>query len=89
MREALDALLARPMPPGNAEIEMQISEAFDIPLSEVTIQDALMLASIRPAMYGDEKSLKFLRDTLGEAPIKEMVIEGGIPEPLAPIKTDD
>lgn len=89
MREALDTLLARPLPPGSGELEMQIAEAFDIPLSEVTIQDALTLAAIRPAMFGDEKSLKFIRDTLGEAPVQEMVIDATIPEPLAPIRESD
>lgn len=89
MREMLDVMLTRPLPPGNADLQMACAEHFDIPLREVTTQHAILYGQLFPAIYNDKDAVRFIRDTVGDAPTKEISVTGEAPEPLAPVREDD
>lgn len=87
MKNRLKALVSLTLKDGKQSAELKsLSDARGKNLS---VQDAMLISIVNKALRGDVRAVEFIRDTLGEAPVKEMRVEGPIPEPLAPIKDKD
>lgn len=87
MREALQMMMAAPVK--SEKNKAKIKEAFGLGNKDIDQQIALLYAQFTAALKGNTQAAIFIRDTMGEAPVKELQVEQIIPQPLAPIKDED
>jgi hypothetical protein len=78
MRERLDILLSMPLTGGESvEIE-QMKNFKGVEKKNVTVEDAILIATIKKALLGDVQAIAFLRDTLGEKPKETIAHSHGV-----------
>lgn len=78
MRETLEVLLSMPMKSGKSADIDNIKDFASLKGKNICVQEALIIAMLQRAMKGDVKAAEFVRDTVGDAPdrdIKEMELE--------------
>jgi hypothetical protein len=87
MREALEYILESPA--SDNRLRNQVADLFGIDPEEVNNQSLILAAMLKQSLKGSVQAAGFIRDTVGEAPVKELQIEEVIPTPLAPIAEDE
>ena len=78
MKETLEALLSMPLKNGkSADIET-IKNLASLKGKNITVQEAIMLAQIQKAIKGDTKAAEYVRDTSGNKPKDDVVLNGSL-----------
>jgi hypothetical protein len=81
-KETLELLLKMPLYDGKKQNINSIKNFANIKGKNITTQEAMLIAQVQKAMKGDNQSITFIRDTIGEKPVEmigfqdiELVIE--------------
>lgn len=78
MKETLESLLSMPLKNGkSADIET-IKNLASLKGKNITVQEAIMLAQIQKAIKGDTKAAEYVRDTSGNKPKDDVVLNGSL-----------
>lgn len=86
MKDAMLQLLAAPIT--DPKLEQKVADQLGVSVKEVNNQTVIMASMYKQAKNGDVRAAQFLRDTIGEAPQSQVVVEKLVATPLAPIKED-
>ena len=89
MRETLDALLAMPIKNGKFADVDSIRNFAAIKGKNISVQEAIMIAQIQKAMKGDTRAAEYVRDTIGQKPVDNVIMGGEVNNPFAGLSTDD
>ena len=89
MRETLDALLSMPIKNGKLADVDSIRNFAAIKGRNISVQEAIMIAQIQKAMKGDTKAAEYVRDTIGQKPVDNVIMGGEVNNPFAGLSTDD
>lgn len=76
MKENLKLLLECEFSPG--QVADITGEFYNLAGGDNSVQQALMIQTLKQAMSGDTKAISFVRDTIGEKPVEESVITADI-----------
>jgi hypothetical protein len=87
MRDALDYILANPAT--DKRIRNQAADMLGIEPEEVDNQALILASMLKESLKGSVQAASFVRDTIGEMPVKEIQVEEIIATPLAPIDESD
>jgi hypothetical protein len=81
-KETLELLLKMPLYDGKKQSINSIKSFANIKGKNITTHEAMLIAQVQKAMKGDNQSIMFIRDTIGEKPVEmigfqdiELVIE--------------
>ncbi len=81
-KETLELLLKMPLYDGKKQSINSIKSFANIKGKNITTREAMLIAQVQKAMKGDNQSIMFIRDTIGEKPVEmigfqdiELVIE--------------
>jgi hypothetical protein len=81
-KETLELLLNMPLYDGKKQSINSIKSFANIKGKNITTREAMLIAQVQKAMKGDNQSITFIRDTIGEKPVEmigfqdiELVIE--------------
>jgi hypothetical protein len=81
-KETLELLLKMPLYDGKKQSVNSIKSFANIKGKNITTREAMLIAQVQKAMKGDNQSITFIRDTIGEKPVEmigfqdiELVIE--------------
>lgn len=81
-KETLELLLKMPLYDGKKQSINSIKSFANIKGKNITTHEAMLIAQVQKAMKGDNQSITFIRDTIGEKPVEmigfqdiELVIE--------------
>jgi hypothetical protein len=81
-KETLELLLNMPLYDGKKQSINSIKSFANIKGKNITTHEAMLIAQVQKAMKGDNQSITFIRDTIGEKPVEmigfqdiELVIE--------------
>lgn len=89
MRETLDILLAMPLKDGKfADVE-SIKNFAALKGKNINVQEAIMIAQVQKAMKGDTKAAEYVRDTIGQKPVDNVVMGGEVNNPMAGLTTEE
>lgn len=89
MRETLDIILSMPMKNGkNADVE-SIRSFAALKGKNISVQEAILIAQVQKAMKGDTKAAEYVRDTIGQKPVENVVMGGEVNNPFAGLTTDE
>ncbi len=89
MRETLDMLLSMPIKNGKLADVDDIRSFAAIKGKNISVQEAIMIAQIQKAMKGDTKAAEYVRDTIGQKPVDNLIMGGEVNNPFAGLSTDD
>ena len=89
MRETLDALLSMPIKNGKYADVDSIRNFAALKGKNISVQEAIMIAQIQKAMKGDTKAAEYVRDTIGQKPVDNVIMGGEVNNPFAGLSTDD
>ena len=89
MRETLDMLLSMPLKNGKLADVDDIRSFAAIKGKNISVQEAIMIAQVQKAMKGDTKAAEYVRDTIGQKPVDNVVMGGEVNNPFAGLSTDD
>jgi hypothetical protein len=89
MRETLDIILSMPMKNGkNADVE-SIRSFAALKGKNISVQEAILIAQVQKAMKGDTKAAEYVRDTVGQKPVDNVVMSGEVNNPFAELTTEE
>ena len=89
MRETLDMLLSMPLKNGKLVDVDGIRNFAAIKGKNISVQEAIMIAQVQKAMKGDTKAAEYVRDTIGQKPVDNVIMGGEVNNPFAGLSTDD
>ena len=89
MRETLDILLSMPLKNGKLADVDDIRSFAAIKGKNISVQEAIVIAQIQKAMKGDTRAAEYVRDTIGQKPVDNVVMGGEVNNPFAGLSTDD
>lgn len=89
MRETLDMLLSMPIKNGKLADVDDIRSFAALKGKNISVQEAIMIAQIQKAMKGDTKAAEYVRDTIGQKPVDNVIMGGEVNNPFAGLSTDD
>lgn len=89
MRETLDVLLSMPIKNGKLANVDDIRSFAAIKGKNISVQEAIMIAQVQKAMKGDTKAAEYVRDTIGQKPVDNVIMGGEVNNPFAGLSTDD
>lgn len=89
MRETLDILLSMPLKNGKLADVDDIRSFAAIKGKNISVQEAIMIAQVQKAMKGDTKAAEYVRDTIGQKPVDNVIMGGEVNNPFAGLSTDD
>lgn len=75
MKDVINVILSMPMKSGKTYDVEQIKRFVDFKGKNVDVQTAMIVAQIQKALKGDLQATQFIRDTIGQAPVKEAKLE--------------
>lgn len=89
MRDTLDIILSMPMKNGkNADVE-SIRSFAALKGKNISVQEAILIAQVQKAMKGDTKAAEYVRDTIGQKPVDNVVMSGEVNNPFAELTTEE
>lgn len=89
MRDTLDIILSMPMKNGkNADVE-SIRSFAALKGKNISVQEAILIAQVQKAMKGDTKAAEYVRDTVGQKPVDNVVMSGEVNNPFAELTTEE
>lgn len=89
MRETLDILLSMPLKNGKLADVDDIRSFAAIKGKNISVQEAIMIAQVQKAMKGDTKAAEYVRDTIGQKPVDNVIMGGEVNNPFAGLSTED
>lgn len=89
MRETLEILMSMPLKSGKQTDVESLRNFAAIKGKNINVQEAILIAQIQKAMKGDTKAAEYVRDTVGQKPIDNVIMGGEINNPFAGLTTDD
>lgn len=89
MRETLDILLSMPLKNGKyADVE-SIKNFAAMKGKNISVQEAILIAQVQKAMKGDTRAAEYVRDTIGQKPVDNVVMGGEVNNPMAGLTTEE
>ena len=80
MREIINTVLAMPLKQGKKCVDIgDVSSYANLKGKNIDVQTGIILAQVTNALKGDLRSAEFIRDTSGQAPVKDVNIAGAVP----------
>lgn len=89
LRETLDMLLSMPLKNGKLADVDDIRSFAALKGKNISVQEAIVIAQIQKAMKGDTKAAEYVRDTIGQKPVDNVIMGGEVNNPFAGLSTDD
>ena len=89
IRETLDVLLSMPIKNGKSASIDTIKSLASIKGKNISVQEAIAIAQIQKAMKGDTRAAEYVRDTIGQKPVENLVMTGEVNNPFADLSTED
>ena len=89
MRDTLDILLAMPLKNGKFADVDGIKNFAALKGKNINVQEAIMIAQVQKAMKGDTKAAEYVRDTIGQKPVDNVVMGGEVNNPMAGLTTEE
>ena len=89
MRDTLDILLAMPLKNGKFADVDGIKNFAALKGKNINVQEAIMIAQVQKAMKGDTKAAEYVRDTIGQKPVDNVVMGGEVNNPMAGRTTEE
>lgn len=89
MRETLDILLSMPLKNGKFADVDGIRNFAALKGKNINVQEAIMIAQVQKAMKGDTKAAEYVRDTIGQKPVDNVVMGGEVNNPMAGLTTEE
>lgn len=89
LRETLDMLLSMPLKNGKLADVDDIRSFAALKGKNISVQEAILIAQIQKAMKGDTKAAEYVRDTIGQKPVDNVIMGGEVNNPFAGLSTDD
>lgn len=89
MRETLDILLSMSMKNGKYADVDSIRSFAALKGKNISVQEAILIAQVQKAMKGDTRAAEYIRDTIGQKPVDNVVIDGEVNNPMAGLTTEE
>ena len=89
MRETLDILLSMPLRNGKSADVDSIKNFAAMKGKNISVQEAIMIAQVQKAMKGDTRAAEYIRDTIGQKPVDNVVMGGEVNNPMAGLTTEE
>lgn len=89
MRETFDTLLSMPLKNGKLVNVEEIRSFAALKGKNISVQEAIMIAQIQKAMKGDTRAAEYVRDTIGQKPVDNVVMGGEVNNPFSGLSTED
>lgn len=89
MRETLEIFLSMPLKNGKFADVDSIRSFAALKGKNISVQEAIMIAQIQKAMKGDTRAAEYVRDTIGQKPVDNVVMGGEVNNPMAGLTTDE
>lgn len=89
MRETLDILLSMPLKNGKFADVDSIRNFAALKGKNINVQEAILIAQIQKAMKGDTRAAEYVRDTIGQKPVDNVVMGGEVNNPMAGLTTEE
>ncbi len=88
-RETLETLLSMPMKDGKEVPVDKIQNFANIKGQNISVQEAILISQIQKAMKGDTRAAEYVRDTIGQKPSDNVVLNGQVNNPYAGLTTEE